>query len=72
MLSFEEYISLDATALADLVKKKEVSPTELVEISIKRLEEINPTINAVISKTYEYAREKAKKLTSQNLSNKAF
>ncbi|MDY6821050.1 MAG: amidase family protein [Deferribacterota bacterium] len=72
MLSFEEYISLDATALADLVKKKEVSPTELVEISIKRLEEINPTINAVISKTYEYARERAKKLTSQNLSNKAF
>ncbi|WP_368993827.1 amidase [Caldifermentibacillus hisashii] len=43
-----EYMALDGIGLAQLVKRKEVSPKELVEAAFKRLEEVNPTLNAVI------------------------
>lgn len=51
---------LDATAQAELVRKKEVQPIELVEAAIERIEKINPQINAVVTKMYDQARESAK------------
>jgi len=33
-----EYTSLDAAALADLVRRKQVKPIELVEAAIERIE----------------------------------
>jgi amidase len=56
----KELHELDATAQAELVKKKEVSPLELVDGAISRIEEINPKINAVIHKHFDRAREQAK------------
>lgn len=50
----------DATTLADLVRKGEVAPIELVDAAIARAERINPQINAIAAKTYERARERAK------------
>ncbi len=50
---------LDATALADLVRKKEVTPLELVEETIERIERLNPTLNAVVIDMYEEARKVA-------------
>ena len=47
---------LDATAQAELVRKKEVQPIELVEAAIDRIERFNPTLNAVITPMYEFAR----------------
>src|SRR5215207_10191223 len=47
---------LDATALAELVRKKEVTPIELVEAAIERIERLNPQLNAVVTKMYEQAR----------------
>ncbi|MEE9556003.1 MAG: amidase [Candidatus Adiutricales bacterium] len=55
-----EIINLDATAQAELVKKGEVSPLELVDAAIARIEDINPKINAVIHKNFDRAREQAK------------
>jgi amidase len=55
----KELFELDATAQASLVKKGEVSPLELVETAIARIEEINPKINAVIHKHFERARAQA-------------
>jgi amidase len=55
----KELHELDATAQAELVKKKEVSPLELVDVAISRIEEINPKINAVIHKHFDRAREQA-------------
>jgi amidase len=46
----------DATAQADLVRKKEVTPRELVEASIARIERLNPTLNAVNQPLFEMAR----------------
>ena len=55
----DELISLDAIALGELVRKKEVKPTELLEVTIQRIEKINPKLNAVIHKMYDQARETA-------------
>ena len=40
--------SLDATAQAEMVRRRELSPRELVEAAIARLEAVNPQLNAVI------------------------
>ncbi len=55
----DELISLDAIALGELVHKKEVKPTELLEAAIQRIEKTNPKLNAVIHKMYDQARETA-------------
>ena len=50
---------LDATAQAELVRRREISPSELVESAIVRAEELNPRINAVIHERYDMARTEA-------------
>ena len=50
---------LDATAQAELVRKKEVTPIELVEAAIERIERINPAINAVVTPMFDEARAAA-------------
>ncbi|MFW6125772.1 MAG: amidase [Chloroflexota bacterium] len=52
----EELKWMDATAQADLVRRKQVKPVELVEAAIERIERVNPTLNAVITTIYEQAR----------------
>ncbi|HWB62014.1 MAG TPA: hypothetical protein VG603_00785, partial [Chitinophagales bacterium] len=59
-MTFDEYRKHDATALAELIKKKEVQPSELLEIAIKRTEEVNPKLNAVITKLYDLGKEQLK------------
>jgi Asp-tRNA(Asn)/Glu-tRNA(Gln) amidotransferase A subunit family amidase len=46
-MSVAEYASYDAVGLAELVRKREVSPTELVEAAIERIEKHRnaPTIS---------------------------
>lgn len=50
---------LDATAQAELVRAKEVTPAELVAAAIERIERIDPGINAVIHHRFERALEEA-------------
>jgi amidase len=58
-MKLEELAFADATALADLVRRKEVTPLELVEAAIERIERLNPRLNAVITPMYEEARSAA-------------
>ena len=60
MAVFPDYRNHDGLGLADLVRKKEVSPLELVEAAIERIEALNPKLNAVIHKMYERGREAAR------------
>ena len=53
---------MDATAQADLVRNGEVSPSELLEHSITRIERLNPVLNAVIYPLFEQARSAATKV----------
>ena len=57
---FPEYENYDALGLAELVRRKEVKPIELVETVIERIERINPVLNCVNIKTYDLARKLAK------------
>jgi len=59
MIRSEELAFLDATAQAELVRKKQISPLELLEAGIERIERINPKINAVVTPMYEQARAAA-------------
>jgi amidase len=51
---------LDATAQAELVRRGDASPLELVDAAIDRAEEVNGELNAIIHRRYEQAREQAK------------
>src|SRR5437867_2475015 len=50
---------LDATAQAELVRKKEVTPRELVDGAIARIEALNGKLNAVVTPLYTEARAAA-------------
>lgn len=50
---------LDATAQAELVASGQLSPTELVDAAIERMERVNPELNAVITPLAEKARARA-------------
>lgn len=45
----------DALGLAKLIQQKELTPTELLEITIKKAEQLNPKLNFLSSKFYDYA-----------------
>jgi amidase len=59
MANLDEIAFLDATAQAELVRNKEITPSELVEAAIERIERLNPSLNAVITPMYDLARERA-------------
>jgi amidase len=55
----ESLAFLDATAQADLVRRGEVTPLELVDTAIRRIERLNPLLNAVVTPMFELARRAA-------------
>jgi len=59
MANRDGLLDLDAIAQGELVRRKEVTAIELVDAAIARIERLNPTVNAVILRTYERAREAA-------------
>jgi amidase len=56
MISEADYTSRDATALAKLVRRGEVSPQELLDAAIARIERLNPRLNAVVEALFDAAR----------------
>jgi amidase len=55
----EDTAWLDATGQAELIRQKEVSPTELVAEAITRMEKLNPQLNAVIHELFDRAAAEA-------------
>ncbi|WP_374571291.1 amidase [Phenylobacterium sp.] len=51
-----ESLNCDAIGLAELVRKREVTPGELVELFVGRIEDLNPTLNFMMSKAYDHGR----------------
>ncbi len=54
------YAGSDALTLADHVKRKDVTPLELVDTAIEVIEKVDPQINSVAIKTFEFARQAAR------------
>jgi amidase len=59
MISFDEYARHDALGLAGLVRHGEVSPRELLEAALARLDAVNPALGAVVRDRRERARTEA-------------
>jgi amidase len=57
MLTFDEYRKHDATGLAGLVARGDVSAGELLAAAIARCSAINPVINAISQEHFAVARE---------------
>jgi amidase len=60
MSGFSEYDRYDAVGLAELVRRREVSPRELLQEAAARCDRVNPSLNAVI---YRMDAEAAKTAT---------
>jgi amidase/6-aminohexanoate-cyclic-dimer hydrolase len=55
-MAFKEYGSHDGIGLAELVRDKQVTPKELLDEAIARTAKVDPQINAVVVKHYDYAQ----------------
>ncbi len=58
-ISASEFSRFDALGLAELVRSGQVTPQELIEDVIRKIEALNPKLNAVIHKAYDAARQRA-------------
>ena len=58
--AMDEFVAYDGMGQAELVRRKEVSSLELVEAAIKRIERLNPILNAVVHKLYDEGRAAAR------------
>jgi amidase len=54
--NISELATMDATAQTELVRRRELTPLELVDAAIARIQRVNPVLNAVITPLYEEAR----------------
>ena len=59
-MSNSSLVELSAVELRRLIGSKAISPVELLEACIARIEAINPAVNAMAAKAYERARTEAK------------
>ncbi len=59
-MSNEELVSLTAVELRRRIGTKEISPVELLEACLERIEEVNPAVNAVTAMSVKRARKEAK------------
>lgn len=58
-MRFDDYAAHDGLGLAALVKSGQVSPLELLEAAVARIEAANPALNAVIRTRFDAARREA-------------
>jgi amidase len=61
-MKLQEYAQYDGLGLAELVRKKEITASELMSLAIEAVDKVNPKINAVIE-IYEDAFEIAEQST---------
>ena len=57
MMTFAEYENYDALGLAELVRWRKVTPVELLDAAIARVDARNGVVNAVTMPLYDYARK---------------
>ena len=57
----DELAYMTATDMAARIRRRQLSPVEIVDAVIERIEERNPSLNAFVFKGYDDARERAEK-----------
>ena len=61
----QELWRLSATRAVDMLKRREVSPLELIDAAVARIEATNPKINAIVTPCYDRAREHAQRIMKE-------
>ena len=64
-VSSTELARFDATGLADQIRRRNMSASEVLEASIAAIEDLNPHLNAVICKLYAQARDQLTVLSAE-------
>ncbi len=64
-MDLAEYIRYDGLGLAELVRNRNVSAGELLEVAIRAVDVVNSDINAVIEPMYDQARDAAERITAR-------
>ncbi|HEX8412851.1 MAG TPA: amidase family protein, partial [Sphingomicrobium sp.] len=59
-LSPAEYAGSDGLRLAEMVRTRAVTPLELVDAAIARIERLDPSINAIVHRAFDEARDAAR------------
>ncbi|MBW2633238.1 MAG: amidase [Deltaproteobacteria bacterium] len=62
MSRFKEYQELDGMGLAELVRNGEVSTQEVCEEAVRCAEELNPSLNAIITPMYDLVERQIKEI----------
>ena len=63
--SESELAFLTIEQAARLLRKKSISPSDLVEVALARIERFNPTLNAFITVVADHARAEARRAEKQ-------
>src|SRR5579864_4312861 len=71
-MNFADYLKHDATALADLVARRETRPEELLDIALRQSERVQPKTNAVCRLMEQEARAQLAKLPEGRLAGVPF
>ncbi len=66
----EEFYTMSVKELAGKVRDGSISSVDLVDAHIRRIEEVNPYLNAVISNRFEQAREEARQADEERKSGR--
>jgi len=56
-----DLLRMDALAIAARIRARDLSPVEVVEAHIARIEQVNPKINAVVWERFDLARSEARR-----------
>jgi amidase len=60
-MAFKQYGSFDGVGLADLVRRKQLSARELLDEAVARTAKVDPQINAVVVKHFDYSERQIDK-----------
>lgn len=56
-----DMLNKGALALAEPIRRRELSPTEVVEAHLARIDQVNPKLNAMVARRDEAARSEARR-----------
>lgn len=64
-MTHDDVVKLDLTALGEKIRNKDISPKEVVQAVLHRINELNPILNAFITVAAEEAMQQAKQAESE-------
>jgi amidase/6-aminohexanoate-cyclic-dimer hydrolase len=68
-MNTSEYLTYDALGLAELIRTKQISSSEVLEIAIGLTEKLDPKLNAVPIKHFDLARDNLKNESNKGIFN---